>query len=371
MFESLYIHFPFCESKCHYCDFYSLGKNKTKSENIMLFEKALNKECQIYHEKLAHPLKTIFFGGGTPSLTPPENMHKILAPLKLSEKTTPSTEWTIEANPSSINLEKLKGYKALGVNRISMGIQSLNQKHLKLLGRVHDRKQALNALTSIFKAGFKNVSVDLLCGVPTQTLQDLEHHLTELLTFPITHLSCYLLTLFKSNVLYPQLPNEETQLKHFLFVDQWLSAHGFEHYEISNYAKPGYRAKHNLNYWKGGSYLGLGPSAHSYCKDQEKRSKNTSLLNTYIKTLLENKKLPIEWEEILTPEQKELERWMLTLRLSDGFPTSWIKNQKQKEWLKKYQKEHIIEDAHVPCSKHFRLTPDTTMVVSYDFESVS
>ena len=162
---------------------------------------------------------------------------------------TPQTEWTMEANPSSITPESFKAFRAFGINRISMGVQALNPDFLKILGRVHSREQALVALETVFDAGFQNVSVDLLCGVPGQTESDLNEALNTLTQFPITHLSCYLLTLPKHHSMAPSLPNEDIQLSHLLFIHDWLTQNGFEHYEISNFAKNGKRALHNLNYW--------------------------------------------------------------------------------------------------------------------------
>src|SRR5690606_15278884 len=148
---------------------------------------------------------------------------------------------TMEANPSSITLDRMKAYRSLGVNRVSMGVQAFRDDHLKLLGRVHDRPTAFRALNDVFEAGFDNVSVDLLCGIPGRSLADLEDALRTFTKFPITHLSCYLLTLPPQHRMFKDLPNEETQLSHLLLIDQWMTSAGFEHYEISNFARPGRR----------------------------------------------------------------------------------------------------------------------------------
>jgi oxygen-independent coproporphyrinogen-3 oxidase len=170
----------------------------------------------------------------------------------------------MEANPSSIELEQFRRYRALGINRVSMGVQSLKNDHLSILGRVHDEAHALRALETVFEAGFANVSTDLLCGVPGQSLDDLRSHMEKLTAFPITHLSIYLLTLPPHHKMYRDLPNEDEQLRHLLLIDEFMREKGFRHYEISNFARNGLRARHNLVYWQGGSYLGFGPSAHSY-----------------------------------------------------------------------------------------------------------
>lgn len=258
----------------------------------------------------------------------------------------------MEANPSSLTLDSLQEYRAYGVNRISMGIQALRPDLLTRLGRVHSRKTALSALEAIFEAGFENVSVDLLCGVPGQELSDIEEALEILTQYPISHLSCYLLTLAKHHRMYPELPDENRQLEHLLFVDQFMRGRGFDHYEVSNYARPGRRARHNLNYWKGVPYLGLGPSAHSF--DGKKRWKNLSSLHLY-KNRLEQQESVIEWEETLTPAQCELEKWMLALRLDDGFPTQWLVSASQKNRSEVLKAEGYLE-SHPAISENLRLT---------------
>lgn len=351
---SLYVHFPFCESKCHYCDFYSLGRERTRTGDDTLFEAALRSEAAQLAPLLAPRLDTIFFGGGTPSMTPPDAMARALEPLDLPSRVGPQTEWTMEANPSSIRLEAMKAYRALGVNRISMGVQSMREDLLGVLGRVHSREEAIRALETVFEAGFTNVSVDLLCGVPGQSIQDLEEALSTLTGFPITHLSCYLLTLPPHHRMYKDLPNEDGQLAHLLLIDSWMKSHGFDHYEISNFARPSKRARHNLNYWRGASYLGLGPSAHSFDAATSRRWKNVSSLHRYGE-LLKKSESVIEWTEELTSEQRELEKWMLALRLDEGFPTDWLKTDLQKARAAQLYEKGYLESHPTDASRR-RLT---------------
>ena len=353
-FESLYIHFPFCESKCHYCDFYSIGAEKTKKADVLSFEEALCHEAELRSQNLAPKIKTLFMGGGTPSMTPPESMQKALQPLDLKSKIDGDTEWTMEANPSSVDTQKLKAYRELGVNRISMGVQSLRPDLLTMLGRVHSRDSVFRALDSIFEAGFDNVSVDLLCGVPGQSVLDVEKAMNELTAYPITHLSCYLLTLHKTHKMYKDLPNEDEQLLHLLTIDQVMTQKGFEHYEISNFAKPGKKAKHNLAYWTGKSYLGLGPSAHSFDAQNNQRFKNVSSLHLYAEKL-KNNQIPCEWTETLNEEQLNLEKWLLALRLDDGFPQDWLVTEKQKQKAQLLIK-HGLLIAHPTIQQNLRLT---------------
>jgi oxygen-independent coproporphyrinogen-3 oxidase len=352
--KSLYIHFPFCEAKCHYCDFYSLGKERTRAGDPDKFEKALRLEIQQSSHLLSPELDTIFFGGGTPSMTAVDSMARCLEDLWKVTRIHPSTEWTMEANPSSIDYESLAAYRGLGINRVSMGVQAMRPDLLTLLGRVHSREAVLKALDAVFKAGFDNVSVDLLCGVPGQSEADLDQALKILSDFPITHLSCYLLTLAPHHKMFPLLPSEDVQLEHLLFIDQWMTERGFEHYEISNFAKPGKKARHNLRYWQGSSYLGLGPSAHSYDAQIQKRWKNVSSLHKY-SNLLDQGESTIEWTETLTPEQLDLEKWMLSLRLSEGFPESWLTTSVQKNRVSTLRTTGLLE-LHPNKLNHLRLT---------------
>lgn len=358
-FRSIYVHFPFCETKCHYCDFYSLGREKTRADDPALFLDALLTESGLWKNELNASLDSIFFGGGTPSMTPPSAMAQWIEKMDISRRIHANTEWTMEGNPSSLDLENLREYKKLGLNRVSMGVQALRDDHLKLLGRVHSRDRAFKALDSIFEAGIQNVSCDLLCGVPGQSTADIEKALNELTRYPLKHLSCYLLTLPKHHPLYSQLPSEDEQLGHLLFVDEWMTSHGFEHYEISNYAKPGHEARHNLIYWRGESYLGLGPSAHSYSKERKTRWKSFSSLARYSKGLSQEsstQKSVQEWEEVLTERQLELEKWMLALRLADGFPKEWLDTQSRKQKAELFLNEGLLIE-NSQRKNHLRLSP--------------
>ncbi len=353
--QSLYVHFPFCEAKCHYCDFYSLGKNRTQADDPRRFEQALYRESVQTGHLLSPQLDTLFFGGGTPSMTPPDAMARALEPLWERTRLSDQVEWTIEANPSSISLESFRDYRQLGVNRISMGVQSLHTELLKSLGRVHTRETALKSLQTVFEAGFDNVSVDLLCGVPDQSEKDLAEALEILTSFPITHLSCYLLTLPPHHKMFSSLPHEDVQLEHLLFIHDWMTEKGFEHYEISNFAKPGKRAQHNLRYWKNFSYLGLGPSAHSFDATHLRRWKNVSSLHKY-SSLLEKGESVVEGLEQLTSDQIEIERWMLALRLDEGFPVTWLQTPEKKLRSEIFEEKGLLE-VHPLDTGRRRLTP--------------
>lgn len=352
-YTSLYLHFPFCETRCHYCDFYSLASDRVKPADRSRFIQALRQEIEQSLDQIG-TLKTVFLGGGTPSMTEPSDMAYLFEPLLKSQKLRLSEdlEWTMEANPSSVDLQKLQDYRRLGINRISFGVQSTHEKYLQSMGRVHDREAAFESIRNAQLAGFQNISADLLCGIPNQSLEELEISIDELLELPLQHLSCYLLTLAPHHPLYKDLPHEEDQLAHLLKIDEKMVGAGFEHYEISNFARPGWRAQHNLAYWKGTPYLGLGPSAHSF--DGQKRFKNTSSLHRWSDLILKGESA-IDFEEELTPEQKEIEGWMLALRLEEGFPKSWISHSKQGV-VDQLKARFLLED-HPSEPDHFRLTP--------------
>lgn len=353
--RALYVHFPFCETKCHYCDFYSLASTRVSKPDHSAFLKALHTEASLRKEELAPQLDTLFFGGGTPSMTTPKAMREALAPLELERRLHEKTEWTMEANPSSVSKESLKAYRELGVNRISMGVQSLNPHTLQKMGRAHSPEEALQALDWIFEAGFTRVSVDLLCGVPNQSQEDLAREIEILTSYPIDHLSCYLLTLTPKHFLFQDLPNEEEQHAHLLLVDRLLQEKGFLHYEISNFAKPGSEARHNLNYWLQGSVMGLGPSAHGLDAEKKVRHRNVNSLQRYTRALLEQNQLPIESSELLSSEQWNLERLMLRLRLQEGVSLNSVELPIRIEKIKPLLELQYLE--HSPNENTLRLTP--------------
>jgi oxygen-independent coproporphyrinogen III oxidase len=325
---SLYAHFPFCETRCHYCDFYSIASSKAKASDPDRFEKALIQEVKRNASNFAPQMKTLFFGGGTPSMTPPSSMERITRAIQ-DVTDTSQAEWTMEANPSSIDRDRMREYSRFGINRVSIGVQSLIDDQLKRLGRVHDSAAVPKAIESVFEAGITNVSCDLLCGVPEQTEEQLKKSIDGLLQFPLNHISIYLLTLPKHHPMYKSLPSEDVQLSHLHLIHDALTARGFEHYEVSNFAQPGKRARHNEVYWTGGSYLGLGPSAHSYDASAQKRWKNLSSLHAWSERLNKGED-PIEGIETLDADAKNLERWMLSLRRAEGFPVEWLDSEERK-----------------------------------------
>lgn len=336
-FTSLYAHFPFCEAKCHYCDFFSLPEERVEGGERTRIYKAIHRELELFDANLRTPLKTVFLGGGTPSLVPLDVMRAFIGALKIDG----SSEVTMEANPSSITVEKAKAWRAMGINRVSMGVQALENERLKWLGRVHDKKEVFESLTALFEAGFRSVSTDYIVGVPGQSLAMIRSELDELLgAFPnIRHISAYLLTLKPSNPKFKELPSDEEQLAHLRTVREVLLSHGFEQYEISNFARKDAQALHNENYWVGGSYLGIGPSAHSYWQTTRQRTKNWASLGKYCE-LVEAGQPGVEWSETLDQEQERLEYLMLRLRRADGVDLAEYRRlygrdlyQDRKQWI--------------------------------------
>jgi len=317
----IYLHFPFCQSKCSYCDFYSIVySERLVSEYIQ----ALNSEIQLRYDYFSGNkiVDTIYLGGGTPSLLSLENLKDILHLLFDSFNICESTEITIEVNPGNVSLADAIFYKAIGINRISIGAQSFNDNELKLMGRIHNPDDISTVCSYVRIAGVENFSLDLIYGLPGQSLKDWELTLCEALTLKPKHISAYSLSWSPATPLGRKiingdvpLPQEEVVTEMFLYADELLTKNGYEHYEVSNYALPGYRCRHNEGYWTGQPYLGLGPSAHSFIKNQ--RFWNISDVREYVSRLCRSE-LPVEEEEILSSEQQRMERIAVGLRIREG-----------------------------------------------------
>lgn len=268
--SALYVHVPFCRSKCPYCDFYSVT---AQSPELARYPELLQRHLEQAQTRrdLQTPLATVFFGGGTPSLLPAPGIGRLLEALAKRPGFTPRVEISLEANPGTVTLETLQGYRAAGINRLSFGIQTLNPEALQLLGRRHAPQQAVAAVHQARHAGFDSISCDLMFGLPGQTPEDLLQDLQAVLLLEPDHLSCYGLAveddtpfhhLHRSGGL--SLPGEEAYRQLYLAIHHHLLAAGFDHYEISNYARPGHACRHNLVYWRRQAYLGIGAGAHSF-----------------------------------------------------------------------------------------------------------
>ena len=279
----LYVHIPFCHSKCAYCDFYSMP-NAAKMEQLI---DALAKEWELRRDEVDwSDTNTIYLGGGTPSIVPLHLLDKLIATFDINNV----AEFTIEANPEDVTAEKAEAWRKMGINRISMGVQSLDDEQLRLIGRRHTATEAIEAVDAIKKAGFDNFSLDLIYGLPGQTLDSWRDSLLRLIDLQPCHLSAYMLSYEPGTRLTAMLKtgkvreaDEETLIAMYDCLIEEARKAGYEHYEISNFAKPGRRAAHNSAYWDGTPYLGIGPSAHSY--DGSQRRINPANLKQYLERI--------------------------------------------------------------------------------------
>ena len=319
----IYIHIPFCKKACHYCNFHF----STQLKYIDDFTKAIIQEIEIQKNYLSQPIETLYFGGGTPSLLPMDDFHKILDKLRSVYSLDSNIEFTIEANPDDIQPKQVNAWKKAGVNRLSIGIQSFQPAALQWMNRAHTTEQAHEAIRAAQGEGIENISIDLIYGTPHLTNDDLKADLAMIDQYQIQHLSCYALTVEEKTALHAMIQNKkidrvhpEHQAAHFEIITNYTEKIGMEHYEISNFSKPGFRSKHNSNYWKGIPYLGLGPSAHSYNKNT--RQWNVANNQLYFSTL-EKKELPFEIEQ-LPVATKYNEYMMISLRCMEGFSLAYI-----------------------------------------------
>ena len=350
----IYIHIPFCKQKCFYCDFCSFANKNEMQEKYV--EAVINEIKNITHKE-KYTVTTIYLGGGTPSILNPEYIKNILQEIKSSFKILDDAEITIEINPGTVNEEKLKRYKEYGINRLSIGLQSANDKILKNIGRIHDYKQFEETFFYARKCGFKNINVDLMIGLPTQAIEDVKQTLEKIIQKNPEHISVYSLIIEEGTIIEKlinenklQLPDEETERIMYWTVVNELKENGYNQYEISNFSKKTYESKHNTNCWKQKQYIGLGTSAHSYLN--KKRYSNTNNIEEYIKNIQESnisKNITIHEEQ--TEESTMNEYMLLGLRMIQGININEFKQKfktdptiKYKEILEKLQKENLIQE---------------------------
>lgn len=314
----IYIHTPFCKSKCAYCNFFSLASESKINDYV----EALKKEIVLRKNYLGgETVKTIYFGGGTPSLLSVKNIEEILELLNKNYEIISCPEITLEINPDTIDREKMSSLKQIGVNRMSVGIQSFDDEDLRYLGRRHDSRHAMQVLEDLKHTDFEKITLDLIYGMPTLTEEKWNKNLDIFFSTGITHLSAYALTVEPKTILGQRIEkgelqsvSEEETIRHYNILIERTKENDFEHYEISNFAKEGFRSQHNSIYWRDEKYLGLGPSAHSY--DGNSRQWNISNLTKYIQ-LIGNSEDYFE-KETLSLEDKFNEYVMTSLRTSWG-----------------------------------------------------
>ena len=343
-FAGLYIHVPFCESICPYCDFYSIV---SPPETYEAYTGAIAVEADLRSKTNYgnYEYDTIFLGGGTPSVLNEFQLSRMFKSLRRNFKITSDAEITIECNPSSLTENKLRAYRDIGLNRISLGIQSFNSLHLKLLGRLHREREAIESIDLARKAGFHNLSIDLIYGHSTQTLPEWLHDLETARQISPEHISAYNLIIepgtpyaemYSKGILLP--PPDDIQARMYHAIPTALNPGNYKRYEISNFAKVGYECRHNLKYWRNEPYLGLGPAAVS-C-DGRARSKNAPDLKKYLNALSEEQMPECEIETLDREKQIE-ERVMMRLRLADGLDLKELARDYEYNLLKAKQKTII------------------------------
>jgi len=348
----IYIHIPFCKKKCYYCDFVSYSN---KCDEIGKYIESLIKEINDF-DFSKYEVTTIYIGGGTPSFIESKYIIKILNTIFYKIENHNNIEITLEANPGTVTRHKLQDYKEAGINRLSIGLQVTQDNLLKEIGRIHTYKEFLETYKNAEKVGFENINVDLMLGLPNQTIEDLKESLEKIVCLKPNHISIYSLIVEEgtqiSNLIEKgklQLPDEKLERNMYWYVKNFLELNGFNHYEISNFAKKGKESKHNLNCWEQKHYIGFGVSAHSYIED--KRFCNISNLEKYIKNLEKNEiKLNKIIEETQTLEDKKKEYMMLGFRKIEGISISKFKEKfvdnpiyLYRESLNKLVKEGLIE----------------------------
>lgn len=325
----LYVHIPFCVKKCRYCDFASfrVTEPSVRAEYIA----ALCREIDSY-SGLCLDVSTVFFGGGTPSLLTPREFSKIVSHIKRAFNILPDAEFTLEANPGTLTEEKLLAYIAAGVNRVSLGLQSIHENELKMLGRIHSYQDFLNCYDLVKKCGVNNVNVDLMYGIPEQTKESFKETLDAVIALNPTHISAYGLIIEEGTPFFLErdalpLPSESSECDMYYLAADTLRDAGYLHYEISNYAKPSFTCRHNLTYWQDKEYIGVGLAAYSYFEGR--RFGNTRDMREYI-----SGKCIVDDTE-LTLDDEAFEFAMLALRLFDGFSLSEYKERFGVDFLDK------------------------------------
>ena len=336
----LYLHIPYCLHKCGYCDFNSHPENQEES---VRYVEALLSELKFYSTTLKkYSVLTVFMGGGTPTILPHLQLKRILQTVRQNFNLTLDCEITIEANPATIKLETLQEIRSAGYNRISIGVQSFDEKELQLLERVHNEEEIHSTVHRARAANFKNLSMDLMFALPDQTIEKWQSHLKQAIAKNPDHLSTYNLTIEPATAFFKLhekgklcLPHEDIQLEMYKITIQALEDAGYTQYEISNFSKPGMESQHNINYWNNGEYLGVGAGASSYLNGE--RFKNVNLPSIYIREI-ETKSNAIDTRERLEPLQAMGETLMLGLRLLKGISIDVFENRFQVSFQKVYGK---------------------------------
>lgn len=355
----IYLHIPFCHRKCTYCAFYS--RVTGGGDSVTRYVSALCRELEQRSYAMKGSVKTIYFGGGTPSILSPDQLGRIVDILRINYDLSALEEVTIEANPEDLTPQYLDALRALELfDRLSIGVQSFHDHDLRTLNRRHTAQQAVEAVRSAQSAGFRNISVDLIYGLPGQSTEAWRDNLARVAELAVTHLSAYALTVEEGTILATQigqgrvrLATDETMAEHYSALLDWTTTHGFEQYEISNFCQPGHHARHNSRYWNRTPYLGVGAAAHSF--DGEYRRWNVADVAQYC-SLLETSHVPHE-EEQLTLRDAHNEYVMTALRTTEGIDKSLVPLPFAKSLAAKIQK-YVSAGLVTDTGTHYRPTPD-------------
>lgn len=356
--SGIYIHIPYCKKACHYCNFH-FSTTRYHAGEMM---DCIVKEIGLRKDYLADEMETIYFGGGTPSIIPAEKIAAALENIYTNFRVAKNPEITLEANPDDISKENLSQWKAAGINRLSIGIQSFQEDDLQWMNRAHHAAQAFQSIMLAQDAGFKNISCDLIYGTPLLTNELWMENLNMIASLNIPHLSAYALTVEPKTALQKMIEKHKVkdidpkkQVQQFDLLMQWAKENDFEHYEISNFAKKGFRSRHNSSYWQGKHYLGIGPSAHSFSGNARRWNVSNNAL--YLQSL-QNSQLNFE-EEILTEENKLNEYIMISLRTMEGIDLQKIENDfniENRIRLELFAKKYIDKEMLVHQDNHLILT---------------
>ena len=321
--SGIYIHIPYCKQACHYCDFHFSTSMKTKNEMI----DCIVKEMDIRKSEFSKKIDSVYIGGGTPSVMTNLELETIFNGLEKKISISDIKEITIEINPEDLINEKLEFYYEIGINRLSIGIQSMNNDILKWMNRSHNKNQIINGLNTVKEIGYENISLDFIYGTPKNLTRDIKDELLEILKFNPTHLSCYHLTI-EDGTYFGHLEKkrkikrieDDVSQKEFQWISEKLKSKNYQHYEISNFALQGKQSFHNSNYWNQSSYIGLGPGAHSFRNST--RRWNISNNRLYVKNIKAG--VPYFEQEVLSPYDLVNEKIMLGLRTLNGLDKNYI-----------------------------------------------
>jgi oxygen-independent coproporphyrinogen-3 oxidase len=345
----IYIHIPFCRKRCHYCDFFKSTDFSQKSRVLAGIKKELESRAA---ELNSEEITTIYLGGGTPSALLIDELKDLLTIIQQNYRISATAEITMEANPDDLSQAILSAIREIGFNRLSMGVQSFAESDLKLMNRRHGVMQALQSVKWAKRAGFSNISIDLIYGLPNQTLEEWERNVRIAVELDVQHISAYNLTYHEGTVFYDQLKKgilkelpDELSLQQFELLIQILKDAGFEHYEISNFCKPGLYSQHNSSYWKNKKYLGIGPSAHSF--DLHSRRWNVSSITKYLHGLESDE--PYYEAEVLSEQDRYNDYIITGLRTVWGISERFIETEFAESYLIHFQDKlkKYIQSGHV------------------------